>query len=42
MPHHNCPGPHHQQPLQELAEQIQTYLRASMPEWRKKYPASKS
>jgi (E)-4-hydroxy-3-methylbut-2-enyl-diphosphate synthase len=24
--------------FQELAEQIQSYLRASMPEWRKKYP----
>jgi (E)-4-hydroxy-3-methylbut-2-enyl-diphosphate synthase len=24
--------------FQELAEQIQTYLRTSMPEWRKKYP----
>ena len=24
--------------FQELAEQIQGYLRASMPEWRKKYP----
>jgi (E)-4-hydroxy-3-methylbut-2-enyl-diphosphate synthase len=24
--------------FQELAEQIQTYLRASMPEWRKQYP----
>ena len=24
--------------FQELAEQIQSYLRTSMPEWRKKYP----
>jgi (E)-4-hydroxy-3-methylbut-2-enyl-diphosphate synthase len=24
--------------FQELAEQIQSYLRAQMPEWRKKYP----
>jgi (E)-4-hydroxy-3-methylbut-2-enyl-diphosphate synthase len=24
--------------FQELAEQIQSYLRASMPEWRKRYP----
>ena len=26
--------------FQELAEQIQTYLRASMPEWRKQYPGA--